>query len=479
MILSATLSKPTTAVEAALGANYIRVKIKLLTASTVATADTAAQADDTADAARDVPRYTVELYTQKQAFHKKFTEAECQTFLEAHAGHTFRACVERTESEEITILANKHGKITRLVKQLQEKPLSAPTAAFTARSAISASEAAAANASCSLQRDTIPHAGAPLNRRKNYILSEGVPVPFLVHLGVMTAEGKVLSAKYDKFRQINRFLEYVADVLPAVLAQRKAHGAPVSEEAPLRIVDFGSGKSYLTFAVHYFLRVVRALPCDITGLDLKEDVIAYCNTLSRTLGTHDSLHFAVGDIAQYGDDASPDIVITLHACDTATDYALDYAVRRGALAILSVPCCQHEVNAQIDESLRAHRAQAASATTASAVQTTDPTGGTDIEQARAAFAPLLRHGILKERFSALVTDALRAEYLEQAGYRVQVLEFIDMSHTPKNLLIRAVRSPARASTATAAGTAQENCIRGAQALEAALGITPAIQRLLG
>jgi SAM-dependent methyltransferase len=271
-------------------------------------------------------------------------------------------------------------------------------------------------------------------------------------------------------------LEYIDDVLPAVLSLREKAGTPVSAEKPLRVADFGCGKSYLTFAVHYFLSCVRGVPCDVTGLDLKADVIAYCTRLAATLGAQESLHFAVGDIAEYGENAAPDIVITLHACDTATDYALEYAIRRGAAAILSVPCCQHEINAQIDESRRARTAEAAPATvrTAQPVDSAAVSVAPDsVATARTAFEPLLRHGILKERLAALVTDALRAEYVERAGYKVQVLEFIDMSHTPKNLLLRAVRKSGAKAKPGAEATAN-----GVQTLEAALGIAPTIQRLL-
>ena len=452
MIISATFSKPTAAVETALGAKYLRVKIKLITAS-------AASAWET--------WYALELYTDKQAFHKKLSAAECDAFLEAHAGKTFRSCVERTESEEITILSNKHGKITRLSKPLAKSGPRPTPAGSSSGEGLQLSARPAPGAVLE------PFAGqglaTGLNRKKKYLLPEGAPVPFLVHLGVMTAEGRVLAAKYDKFRQINRFLEYIDDLLPAVLRQRKP-----TEEAPLRVVDFGCGKSYLTFAVHYFLTAVRGIPCDVTGLDLKEDVIAYCKKLAARLtgagsapaapGTEpasgapvagggesrQSLHFSVGDIAHYGADGAPDIVITLHACDTATDYALDYAVRQGAKAILSVPCCQHELNAQLDSSRK----------------TADP-----------AFAPLLKYGLLKERFAALATDALRAEYLEGAGYKVQLLEFIDMSHTPKNLLIRALRreGPVPGPAGQTAGNGQAG--QGLP-LEQALGISPLIRSLL-
>ncbi|WP_261378504.1 class I SAM-dependent methyltransferase [Paenibacillus agilis] len=231
------------------------------------------------------------------------------------------------------------------------------------------------------------------NRKKQYIIEDGVPAAFLVELGIMSASGNVLGAKYDKFRQINRFIEMVEDVLDHLPADR-----------PIRIIDFGCGKSYLTFALYHYLHVLRGREVHITGLDLKEDVIAHCEQLARTL-QYDGLHFALGDIAQYQWAGNVDMVVTLHACDTATDMALEKAVRWGANVILSVPCCQHELYQQVDAP---------------------------------QLEPLLRHGILKERFSALATDAARAKLLDVVGYSTQLLEFIDLEHTPKNLLIRAV-----------------------------------------
>lgn len=246
------------------------------------------------------------------------------------------------------------------------------------------------------------------NRIKNYILQEGNPVPFLIELGVMTKDGKVVAQKYDKFRQINRFLEFINDIIESI---EKLNGASYTQENPLRIVDFGSGKSYLTFAVYYFLTELKKIPAYITGLDLKEDVIKNCDSLAKKLGCK-NLEFKIGNIADYSSEKNPDIIITLHACDTATDFALDYAVKHNAKAILSVPCCQHEINSQLEKQK---------------IKSESP------------FASIERFGILRERFAAIATDAIRAELLEQCGYTVQVLEFIDMSHTPKNILIRAVK----------------------------------------
>lgn len=233
------------------------------------------------------------------------------------------------------------------------------------------------------------------NRVKQYILQEGIPVPFLVDLGVMSEQGKVHQSSYDKFKQINRFLEFIEDILPAL-----------SREREITILDFGCGKSYLTFAMYYYLRELKNYDVNIIGLDLKTDVIHKCNFLAEKYG-YDKLHFYQGDIAEYEGVSSVDMVVTLHACDTATDFALAKAVEWGARVILSVPCCQHEVNKQIRNEM---------------------------------LEPVLRYGILKERMSALITDAVRANLLESKGYETQILEFIDMEHTPKNLLIRAVKT---------------------------------------
>ncbi len=389
MILSVTLSKPAGNVEERLGREYQKIKIKLV---------------NTADGAS----YQAEMFTKTQVFHQKFNEAELEDFLAAQVGITFKNCVKRTESEEITLLTNKKGKITEL-----RKPVVEPVEATSLK--------------------ILPAGGFDkLNHRKNYLLPEGKPVPFLVLLGIMNDEGKVISSRYDKFRQINRFLEFIDDILPEFEDKTKAG-------EPIRIADFGCGKSYLTFAVHYFLTQVRHINCEIEGLDLKEEVIKYCNDMAQKLNLK-GLIFHTGNIADYSGAHSPDIVITLHACDTATDYALQYAVERGARAILSVPCCQHQINTQL--------------------QTRGKAGGATGE-VPAEFEPLLKWGIIREKFSSLVTDALRGEWLEQQGYKVQMLEFIDMEHTPKNILIRAVKKGNK-----------KNCKANDIDLIEKLGITP-------
>ncbi|MDO3677454.1 class I SAM-dependent methyltransferase [Paenibacillus ehimensis] len=281
--------------------------------------------------------------------------------------------------------------------------------------------------------------GAPAhNRKKNYVLEEGVPIPFLIELGIMNAQGKVLAPKYDKFRQINRFVEMIADVLPHLPKDRT-----------LTIVDFGCGKSYLTFAMYHFLKEMQGFDLRVVGLDLKEDVIRHCSVLAEKLG-YDGLRFLVGDIAKYDELQQVDMVVTLHACDTATDAALEKAVRWGASVILSVPCCQHELFRQVRSDV---------------------------------LGPLLQHGILKERFSALATDAIRAKLLELVGYKTQLLEFIDLEHTPKNILIRAVRSVQPPKPAERAKLAEEyegfrNFLQAEPYLERALKdkLTPRLER---
>lgn len=246
------------------------------------------------------------------------------------------------------------------------------------------------------QKGAVKMAALSHNRKKNYILQEGVYVPFLKDLGVITEEGKIVRNRFDKFRQINRFLEFIEDILPE-LEQEK--------DRELTILDFGCGKSYLTFAMYYYLHELKGYDIRIIGLDLKADVIAHCNALAKDYG-YEKLDFLVGDIADYEGVDQVDMVVTLHACDTATDHALSKAVHWNAKVILSVPCCQHELNRQIEAK---------------------------------ELMPIMKYGLLKERFAALVTDGLRAEYLEREGYETQILEFIDMEHTPKNILIRGVR----------------------------------------
>ena len=312
--------------------------------------------------------FQIEEYTKTQVFHKNLTAGDAGSYLTGKLSSdtssqtaAFKNALVETKSFTANVLVSKKGTITIKKKM---------------------------NTSAKQPKIFLSH-----NRKKKYILEEGIPVPFLIDLGVMTQNGNIVNAHYDKFRQINRFLEYIEDILPSL---------PTGRE--LRILDFGCGKSYLTFAIYYYLKVLKGYPVRITGLDLKEDVIRHCNELAVKYG-YDKLEFLCGDIAYYDGCSQVDMVVTLHACDTATDYALAKAVGWGAKVILSVPCCQHELNKQMKNDL---------------------------------LSPVLHYGILKERMAALMTDGLRAQILEANGYRTQILEFIDMAHTPKNLLIRAV-----------------------------------------
>jgi len=239
------------------------------------------------------------------------------------------------------------------------------------------------------------------NRQKNYLLKEEQPYPFLIRLGVQSEEGKIKKQKYDKFKQINRFIEFIDDAL-----------AYLPKDRQVRILDFGSGKSYLTFALYHYLKVEKGLDIRVTGLDLKKEVIEECSKIAADLG-YEQLEFLVGDINEYNSESNVDMVVTLHACDVATDMALARAVKWGARVILSVPCCQHELNRQLH------------------------TPALDI---------MLQHGLVRERFAALATDAIRAEILSLVGYEAQLLEFIDMENTPKNILIRAYHTGKKPSS---------------------------------
>lgn len=310
---------------------------------------------------KDRQVYQFEAFCGTQVFHQNLEKEEaCGKILEYM--ENFRQMQLETQSAAVSALVSKKGKVTVKKKLRARKKAPAET----------------------------DH-----NRKKHYILEEGIPVPFLQDLGVMTAEGKIVRTKFDKFRQINRFLEFIQDILPKLPRERE-----------IRILDFGCGKSYLTFAMYYYLHELQGLDVRILGLDLKEDVIRACNQLSQRYG-YEKLRFLEGNIADYTGADEVDMVVTLHACDTATDFALAKAVGWKAKVILSVPCCQHELNGQMENEL---------------------------------LRPILQYGLIKERLAALVTDGLRAQYLEREGYDVQVLEFIDMEHTPKNILLRAVRT---------------------------------------
>lgn len=320
--------------------------------------------------------YQCEEHRNNQVFHHNLNEEEAAGYIE-NAMQEFKQMQMETRKFRYQVLVSKKGKMT-----IQRR----------------------------LQTGRFKEIDLSHNRKKHYILEEGIPVPFLQDLGVMTAEGKIVRTKFDKFRQINRFLEFIQDVLPKLPRERE-----------IRILDFGCGKSYLTFAMYYYLHELQGLDVLILGLDLKEDVIRTCNQLSQRYG-YEKLRFLEGNIADYTGADEVDMVVTLHACDTATDFALAKAVGWKAKVILSVPCCQHELNGQMENEL---------------------------------LRPILQYGLIKERLAALVTDGLRAQYLEREGYDVQVLEFIDMEHTPKNILLRAVRTGRKGENGAAIQACEE------------------------
>ena len=312
--------------------------------------------------------FQVEEFRGKQAFHQNLMKDEAYEYLQNAMSDTFRQMELASAKGSAQILVSKNGKMTVKVKK-----------------------------NCPVKGQAKIQAPSTLldhNRKKKYVLEEGKPIPFLQDLGVMTADGRIVHSRYDKFRQINRFLEFVQDILPKLPKGRE-----------INIIDFGCGKSYLTFAMYYYLKELNGFDIRVIGLDLKQDVIDHCNQLARKYG-FEKLAFYHGDIASYEGVDQVDMVVTLHACDTATDYALAKAVGWKAKVILSVPCCQHELNRQMKNDM---------------------------------LEPVLQYGLLKERMAALYTDGIRAEILENHGYRTQILEFIDMEHTPKNVLIRAVK----------------------------------------
>lgn len=312
-------------------------------------------------AMKDKIEYQVSEFIGRKVFHKNYKKDELKKKITDWMQEDYKQAQFTMTDATAQILSGKHSQTVKYKKCKEVR----------------------------VQRD-LSH-----NRTKRYILPEGTPVGFLIDLGVMTKEGKIVRQKYDKYRQINRFLEFVEDILPQL-----------SKEREQTIIDFGCGKSYLTFAMYYYLKELKGYDIRIIGLDLKEDVIAHCNELKDKYG-YGKLSFLVGDIASYTDVDAVDMVVTLHACDTATDYALAKAVQWGAKVILSVPCCQHEANRMMENEL---------------------------------LQPVLQYGILKERMAAIMTDAVRANLLTAKGYDTQILEFIDMEHTPKNLLIRAVKT---------------------------------------
>lgn len=346
-------------------------------------------------------------YRGNQVFHENYTKEALVDKFPEWLTDGFKQAELFAQTGQAVILVSKKGKVT-----VREKKSGKEAAERDDKKQNDKGQNDKKQEDVSV-KENLP---AEHNRKKNYILEEGKPVSFLIDLGVMTPEGRVVRARYDKFRQINRFLEFIEDILPELPKGRE-----------LTMIDFGCGKSYLTFAMYYYLHELKQYPLRVTGLDLKTDVIEHCNALAKRYG-YDGLTFLQGDIASYEGTDAVDMVVTLHACDTATDAALKKAVDWNARVILSVPCCQHELNRTIKNEM---------------------------------LEPVLRYGLLKERMAALITDGLRADLLEQLGYKVQVLEFIDMEHTPKNILLRAVRKNMLlpAAVKKAKREAYERCIR--------------------
>jgi len=304
--------------------------------------------------------YQAEKYTQKQVFHENFSKEEIKDFCMALLSGQYRELNAWDGEHSYNIKISKKGKAFLGKKRSENQP-----------------------------ERSMEH-----NRKKEYILSEGRIIKPLIDMGIFTKTGKVASSMHDKYKQINRFVEIIDDAI---------RGKDIKE---LKVIDFGCGKSYLTFIMYYYFTEIKGIKVDMVGLDLKKEVIERCNFISRKYG-YENLHFEVGDINGYKFSGTVDVVIALHACDTATDYALFNAVKWGAEMIFSAPCCQHELNAQIKSD---------------------------------EFSILTRYGIIKERVSALVTDSIRGNLLVHCGYKTQILEFIDYGHTPKNIMIRAVKS---------------------------------------
>ena len=341
--------------------------------------------------------YQIAKYTEKQVFHENISKDELLNCCVELAQNRYKQINGISATEEHIILISKKGNCTYKVKK---------------------------NAT-----DTVKLSAKQQghNRQKNYILKEGMNIAPLVDMGVFTKDGKVVNSMYDKYKQINRFIEIIDDEVSDLNVEE------------LNVIDFGCGKSYLTFVVYYYLTEVMKLKVNMIGLDLKEDVIKKCNQAAEKYN-YTNLKFEVGDVNGFKAPFDVDMVITLHACDTATDFALYNAILWKAKMIFSVPCCQHELNKQIKPE---------------------------------ELTILSRYGIIKERFSALATDAIRANLLEYSGYKTQLLEFIDFEHTPKNILIRAVRRPIMPKQV------KENMLAEVRALKKDFSFEPTLYRLLG
>ena len=342
---------------------------------------------------KDQRLYHISYFFDQKVKHDNVSSSQLIELLSEMLGQYFKQGLICTSDHDYQILFSKKGKGTLLKK---------PPTKFEV---------------------TLSH-----NREKNYILKDGVPCDFLEALGVMDATGKVFKKKYDKFKQLNKYLEFVEDALSML----------DKEKGPIRIIDFGCGKAYLTFALYYYLVIQKGFQVEITGLDLKADVIDYCNEVAQKLH-YNGLKFELGDIKDYQYQGKVDMVVSLHACDTATDEALGKACAWQARVIFAVPCCQHELFNQIKHP--------------------------DLE-------PLLRHGVIRDKFATLVTDTLRMTALEVMSYETQMLEFIDLEHTPKNILIRAYLKPQTESV-------QKKAIKTYVDYRNSFSVKPHIEKALG
>ncbi len=382
---------------------------------------------------KGAPAYQAEQFTHTQAFHINMPPEDLPGYITNMLSHDFRQLDSFADSSSGNIKISKKGKIMSAIhkKKASASPFGSSDIGTKDRrdtTKIKADNAPlhSSNPVKSIPLPTVSCETAPShNRKKKRLIEEGTIVPPLIDMGIFTNDGEIVRSMGDKFRQINRFLEIVDDAVEACGFES------------LTIVDFGCGKAYLTFILYYYLTYVRKIKATMIGLDLKADVIADCSAAAEKYGYSD-LHFEVGDISSYTANGPIGMVISLHACDTATDYALYNAVKWGSRVILSVPCCQHELNSQIKSD---------------------------------EFSVLTKYGIIKERFAALATDALRASLLEHEGYKTQVLEFVDLSHTPKNLLIRAVKTNISAKK-------KQRSLNEAESFMRSFNADPALYRLL-
>ncbi|MGL5123559.1 MAG: class I SAM-dependent methyltransferase [Fusobacteriaceae bacterium] len=312
--------------------------------------------------------YQIEYFKDNKAYHKNFNSFECLIFL-YEVTDCFKNINIFTSEKEYSLIKNKddfHGKIKIDKKKIEIKE----------------------------------H-----NNKKEYIIPVGTPIAFLVDLNIMDKNGNILKNSYNKFRQINRYLEFIRDVINELKEKKEITNN-------IKVVDFGSGKSYLTFVLYYYLKVIRELNVKVIGLDLKKDVMNNCNDLAIKYGFND-MEFLHGDIKDFSKMKNVDLVFSLHACNNATDYAFIKGIELGAKAILAVPCCQNEFNKKITNSQNTNF--------------------------KKDFSSIVEHGILLEKISSLLTDGFRANVMELCGYKSQVMEFIDTEHTPKNLLIKCIK----------------------------------------